>query len=652
MKLLLLLLFIPYFFINAQTGFNAESFNVTRSDLETNVYEKDTTANALVIYEYGKSYVHKEKYNLRTQEKYKIKILNQEGFKAANITIYLYQNKDSKELINNLTATTYNLIDGKVTSTKLGDDAIFREKHNDNYTLVKFTLPNIKEGSVISYSYTRISPFMFKYKGWNFQSDIPKLYSEYNTSIPANWEYNIKLVGKKKLFKHDQDVKQNCLKGSNGAYAGCAISTYAMKDIPAFIDEDYMTSEYNYLARIEYELKTFKSFSGDINHYTKTWKAVDKEIENDKEIGRQLTKAIKKEELLDTSIIDELDPLKKAEGIYEFVKANYTWNNVYKIFTEASIKDLLKEKSGNVSSINILLHNLLKASGIEVKPVLCSTRNNGFPTKIYPVLSDFNYLIVQATIDGKSYLLDATDKYLSFGELPFRCLNQYGRLFDFKNGSQWIDIKAKDLSSIAYKIQLNIDDNEQLTGTIESKKTGHYALNSRKSYFSNQETYIKNLEDKSPYIEINNYSVSKLQEKSSSSFLESYDIAYNANKTSENIYINPFLTKVYKENPFKLQERTYPIDFGYKKTFLYIINLNFNDAYTLIEKPKNAIYALPNKKGRVSLSTTVLENSISIFMKLDFKSAIYEPEYYPYLKEFMNKIIDIQNNSLILLKKK
>src|SRR5690606_14567571 len=101
---------------------------------------------------------------------------------------------------------------------------------------------------------------------------------------------------------------------------------------------------------------------------------------------------------------------------------------------------------GNVSSINILLHNLLEETGIDVKPVLLSTRNNGFATKIFPVISEFNYLIVHANINNETFFLDATDKYLSFGEIPFRCLNQYGRLLDFKNGSDWIDIAPKNMS--------------------------------------------------------------------------------------------------------------------------------------------------------------------------------------------------------------
>nr|WP_276205021.1 DUF3857 domain-containing protein [Flavivirga aquatica] len=111
--------------------------------------------------------------------------------------------------VKKIIATTYNKIDGKVVKTQLQEKDIFKEKYNENYTLVKFTLPNIKEGSVITYNYTIISPFMFKYKGWNFQSKIPKLYSEYKASIPGNWEYKIKLVGSKEFAVNESKVEKN-----------------------------------------------------------------------------------------------------------------------------------------------------------------------------------------------------------------------------------------------------------------------------------------------------------------------------------------------------------------------------------------------------------------------------------------------------------
>ncbi len=646
-----ILCFLIFFNSFSQSDNNTYNYRVNLNELKMKSYAKDSTANALVLYEYGNSFIEQDHFDLVTEEKHKIKILNKEGFDEANITIYLYNNGRSSEKVNHIIATTYNLVDNNVVKTKLDNKDIFREKYDDNYTLVKFTMPNVKAGSVITYSFTRSSPFKFKYKGWNFQSDIPKLYSEYRASIPGNWLYNTKLVGAKKLFINESVIKNNCLNGRGGSYANCSLSTYAMKDIPAFIEEDYMTSKYNYLARIEYELKTVTGFDGAKTNYAKTWKTVDKEFKTDKDIGRQLNKSIKLEEHLSADIINEKDKLKKAQAIYNYVQDQYTWNETYKIFEEVSVKDLINNKSGNVSSINILLHNMLKKSGVDAKPLLLSTRGNGFPTKIYPVITDFNYLAVQVTINDKQYLLDATDDYLSFGEIPFRCLNSYGRLMDFKKGSQWVDIVPKDLSTVQYKAELNLDDNEGITGKISSKTTGYHALNKRKRYFQNRDAYISALKDHYSDTEITNFEMVK-GGKTDSEFVEAYNVEYHADDTGDIIYLNPFFTKFFTENPFKLQERTYPIDFGYKDIYYYALRLNLGENYSLLEKPKDARFALPNNKGSVILSVAAQGNYVNILFKINFNDSIYNPEYYPYLKEFMNKAIDIQNNSLLLLKKK
>ena len=147
------------------------------------------------------------------------------------------------------------------------------------------------------------------------------------------------------------------------------------------------------------------------------------------------------------------------------------------------------------SSINILLHNALRESGIDVKPILISTRNNGFPTTIFPVIYDYNYLIVQATINDKTYLLDATDSHLNFGDIPFKCLNQFGRLLDFKNGSDWVDLKPSTPSNILYQANLKFNEDNALVGTVKSKRTGYPAYYKKKAYYSNSDDYLDKLEN-------------------------------------------------------------------------------------------------------------------------------------------------------------
>ncbi|PHS09678.1 MAG: hypothetical protein COA88_03615 [Kordia sp.] len=650
-NLVLSILLIAPLFTIGQVSLNLKNYQVTHSDLISDTYEKDSLANALVIYEQGKSHIEDENFELIFEFKQKLKIFNRDGFNKADIIISLYNDKKRKEIIDDIVATTYNIEDGTITSTKLEKSQIFKEKYNEHITLVKFSLPNIKEGSVITYGYKLKSPFIYKYKPWRFQSDIPKLYSEYQASIPGNYEYNIKLVGSLKLDTNENKLKKHCVDGGNGSSADCIETTYAMKNIPAFIEEGFMTTKDNYLSRVDYELRIVKSFDGTVNNITKTWETTDKELKYDSGIGRQMKKNGIVKGLLSDEIISENDILKKSKSIYQFVQSNFIWNEKYNIFGDVSVKNLIKTKLGNVSEINLLLYNLLRNEGIDVTPVILSTRNNGLPTKIYPVISDFNYIIIRTTINGKNYHLDATDKFLDFGQIPFRCLNQYGRLLDFKNGSTWVDIQAKETSTKQYKVELNINDDSTISGQVIYITKGYHALPIKKNYFNNPSEYLSFHQKKYVDIEISNYKTDVTQ-KNDFLFKENFDINLTTETIGNNLYINPFLFSFFKTNPFKLQERTYPIDFGYKDAYLYSLKIKVDEKFEIIEIPKEVTYQLPNKKGQITLKCLKKNNVINIYFKFDFKEAIYNSSYYTSLKKYMNTIIDIESNSLIVLKEK
>src|SRR5205085_10865348 len=115
------------------------------------------------------------------------------------------------------------------------------------------------------------------------------------------------------------------------------------------------------------------------------------------------------------------DPLTKAKRVYEFVKQKFEWNGVYGLYSEYGLRKALDLGKGNVGDINLTLIASLVAADLNAEPVILSTRANGFPVELHPVLSDFNYVIARLTIDNKTYLLDATDDFLPFGLIPARC---------------------------------------------------------------------------------------------------------------------------------------------------------------------------------------------------------------------------------------
>ncbi|MDY8138255.1 DUF3857 domain-containing protein [Aquimarina sp. 2201CG5-10] len=649
----LILIFLAFFSlcITSQENYNNKNMVVSMADLENNTFKQDTTANAFFIYEKGFSRVENGGgYNLLTNYQAKVKILNEQGFKKATIEILLYRNNRKKEWLQDLTAYTHNIENGKIIKTKIDKDHIYREKYNDNYTLVKFTFPNLKSGSVLTYKYQIESPFIYNFNGWDFQDDIPKLYSEYIADLPGNYVYNIRLNGILKLDTNDSSIIKECLE-IGGASADCSHNIYAMSNIPAFKEESYMTAKKNYFSRIEYELKEFKGFDGTNIKYTETWKNVDNKLKKEPSIGLQLKKINITKDVLPTSIQSTPQVLDKAKAIYRHIANNYTWNKKYRIFKDGNIKKTIENKTGNVSSINILLHNTLKQQGFNVLPVLLSTRRNGYATRLHPVITDFNYLIVQLSIDDKIFLLDATEKVLSFGELPFRCLNQYGRLLDFKNGSSWIDIKNKQHSSFTFREKIQLNSKLELTGKAKHVFAGYHAYNKRKKLNKvNKEKYIQEIKNSYSEVSINDL-ILKNENDFETAFRQEFDFVRNTEEIDNLIYIKPFTKPFFSKNPFKLNERTYPVDFGYKDSYTYLVSLEIPEGYEFENIPKDLSYAIPDKLGRTSIRFQKNGNTLIMTHRVIFNTSYYSPKYYASLKEFFNLIIDMENNYFITIKK-
>ncbi len=653
-RILLFLFTFSFFSLQAQEqNFRTEDAIVSRADLVSDIYSKDSTANAFYIYEEGYSRFREgDELRLVTDYTAKLKILNQEGYEHANIEIRLHKNDRSQEEINNLEATTYYLEDGIQKSEKLVASKVYTEEH-PSYDLVKFTFPGLRPGAVVVYTYELSSPFFFKFNTWWFQEEIPKVYSKFVSEIPGNFNYNIKKVGYQKLDSQEEEIVKRCFYKSAPEPGSCLKTEYVMKDIPAFEEEKYLTSRYNYISRLEYELIQVTTLDGRVKKYTKTWKDVDRELRKDGDLGKQLRKSSVAKNLLPDSIQKQPNDLKKAKAIYAFVKDNYTWNGDYKIFDDMKVKDLVKDRTGNVSAINTLLHNIFDEQGYTVLPVLMATRSSGVPSRLYPVLSEFNYLIVQLQIGEEKYLLDATEKYLDFGHLPYRCLNHYARLLDFKEGSSWIDIDPEEFSTITFRDSLKVNADGTSTGISEQILNGYHAISAREKLedLSNNEIFGR-LTNAAAHTKAQNVSYTVDSESDENLNLH-FELNNESQKINDLIYVNPFSFQFFDENPFQLSERQYPIDFGYKDAYSYSIIVEIPEGHEVIELPEQKLMKLPQNAGLLQFMVQQMdEKNLSVFCRVNFPKTMYEPGYYPYLKEFFNTLIDIQKQSIIVLKQK
>ncbi len=663
-KFLLTTLLLINCYVHSQEHYNSQGYDVTNEDLTERTYTNDESANALVLYESVNVFAElnfefKDRYELKKNVVRKVKILDDAGINCAIHTIPLYNNELASEKVESIEVITHNLENNTIETTELNPDFITTEKYNKHRSALIINPTNVKTGSVITYRYTIVSPFMTHLDGWIFQEDIPKLQSTLELSVPQNFEYHAKVYGDIYLTDSETTVKEKCfsiqntiptvLANSPYLHVNCLNSYFLFKNIPAFKEEAYALSKTNSLVRIDFELKRFTSISGKVTDYSKFFGDFDEELRKSNITNQQLTKS-QFNKVLPAEIISEPDKFTKAEKIFRFIQNNYKWNETHNIVESVTIDNLIENKSGNAQSINLLLLNLLNESGIKAKPVILSTRDNGLISKINPDLSDFNYLIVQANINKKTYLLDASSPYLNFGEIPFKCLNQYGMRLDSKRSFEWIDLKPFFPTHKLYNVKIDIDASQKVKGSIQSKKTGYHALNSKQAYFSSKQKYTDLLKQRLNNKTIADHKVVTTIEDHD--FTESFIVNYTIETPSQTISINPIVIKFIEENPLKLENRIYPIDFGFKDNFLYMAEINLNDHYTIKSVPEDSILELSDNGGSIAWSSKVIGNTINIMFKINLNQAIYQPEDYQTIKEFMNKIIEIQNNANIVLERK
>ena len=127
---------------------------VTVQDFDVKSPLIDSNTNAVVVADVGSSEfmanTNDLNFSILFKRKVRIKILNKKGFDAANITItLLVSDKNAEERLEDLDVYTYNLVNGKVQSTKMERSSLFTEKHNKNLIYKKFTFPALAEGSII-----------------------------------------------------------------------------------------------------------------------------------------------------------------------------------------------------------------------------------------------------------------------------------------------------------------------------------------------------------------------------------------------------------------------------------------------------------------------------------------------------------------------
>lgn len=641
-QLLLCILFVQFTF--SQT---IEFGEVTKEELLEKVYTKDSSANAVVLYKSQKTYLsaNTQTVELITEMHKRIKIYNKEGFDNATLSMYLFKSGSAKERISKIKAITYNLEDGKIESTKLEKNQIFDSEYSYNYDQVKFTMPNVKEGSVLEIQYKISSPNIFNIDEFRFQYSIPIKKLEAEIRTPKGYNFNAKSKGYIRVFP-DRSVKKDHRLGMS-----VDVLNYTLKDVPALKAESFVDNIDNYRAGVMFELVSIEIPGRESQYYSKTWGDVAKTIGSSSDYKKELDKTNSFDDTLDDLIASQHGNVEKMKEVFKYVKEQMTWNGIDGKYFQKGIRKALKEKKGNAADINLTLVAMLRYAGIDANPLIISTKDNLVP--IFPTVDRLNYVIAYAVIDDKPYFLDATDEFSDINLLPLKDYNWKGLLVD-NNKLVWkrVNIEQPDFGASQYFVTASLDEDGVLEGNLKSRLTNHSAYNFRENFKDQDiDAFVTHKEELHENIEISNY-VAKNTDEYEGYISESYDFykESGADIIDNKIYIQPLLFLKTTENPFKLEKREFPIDFGYPRKETYIVSISFPEGYVAESIPEPIAVKIPNGLGEFKFVPKILGNKIQLSASMEINNTIVSADTYLFLKEFFNQMIIKQKEQIVLTK--
>ena len=637
---------------------------VSAEDFDLSKYHFDTSVSAVVISDVGLSAFEgntKGWFTLVFKHQKRIKILKKSAFDEASISIPLYSSGNNEERISNLQANTYNLENGNIVKSELDDKAIFKDKLSKNVVEKKFTFPAVKEGSIIEYSYTINSDFLFNLQPWVFQGEYPRIWSEYNVSLPDFFNYVTLSQGYIPYSIKDQ--KNNfrsfsvTIPGGSGADDHLSIRgnvndfRWVIKDVPVLKEEGFTSTIRNHIAKIEFQLSQYRFPNQPVEDVMGNWNTASEKMLKREDFGQDLSK---NNNWLDDDmkpiIAGASTPLQKAKRIYAYVRDNFTCTDYSDIYLNTSLKNILKNKNGSVSDINLLLIAMLHHENIDADPLILSTRKHGFAISMYPLMNRYNYVIAEARIDGVSYHLDATHHLVGFGKLPSECYNGYARLI--AKEPVLVNLISDSLTEAKVTSVIITSENGKTEGSFQTKLGYYESLSTRESIQEKGEAeFFKKI--RSSYnndLDLQNPGIDSLKIIEQPIKIH-YDFKIN-DMDGDIIYFNPMMAEGYKDNFFKAAERKYPVEMPYTFDETYILNMGVPEGYVVEEIPKSAKVLFNDGEGLFEYLIYKSDDGIQLRSRVVMKRANFSAEEYNSLRDFFGYVVKKHSEQVVFKKKK
>lgn len=592
-----------------------------------------------VLYTEGKGFIYQLKVTVRK------KIFEKGDEDAGNIKIYLNSSKNGRqeEIIKNVKAYTYNLVDGDIEKTKMGKDALFQTQVSDYLKEVSFALPNIQAGSVLEYSYQINSEYLVNLQTWYFQEDVPIAFNRFIYQIPEYLNYQINQLGQ---YIRLEDEKKLTTVTYNVSFTDVRTQRRILTavNVPPVENEPYMNNWVDVPSRIKFQLISI-NFPGQLEEkIAGNYQQFNQDLMEAESFGRRINKNGLAPSLI--TPLSNLSETDKAIRILTYIQKKLSWNSYSSFTSGANGKEVLKKGSGSAGEINLTMIALMREAGLKANPVVLSTRGNGIVHPVYPNYQDFNYVVAAVEIDGQQYLADGACSH-PLGLLPERCLNGKGWMVGNKQGT-WIAMKSNLLYKTRYFFETSLAE-ENIQTAVRYKAEDYGAIDCMLDFGEQgEDDYALAIKDRYENWETGAVEL-EVPEKLKDGF--GYQLQMTSPIEDEDlIYLTTFPEGVVTENPFKNETRFSMIDlpYGYQKRA--VTKIVIPEGYE-VDFPESMKISLPGDAGSFTFRSNLGGQDLMLQSSFKMTKKEFTPEEYEALRAFYEMMVE-KNTEMVVLKKK
>ena len=519
-------------------------------------------------------------------------------------------------------------------------------------------LADLDVGDIVEYNYEMVSDRIGEFRDWYFQTSAPIRHSELVFEIPEAIDYayipqQIKgwhHMSVEKISSHLEGTEPEALIEADKSIDINRLH-FHLTEIPAYQKPVLVWNENEHKSRVRFLLNKFIHDDGLEEILTPSWTEFSNSVEEQLEYALyQLEKSPM--QLVSIQSRDQFETDEEhVNAILQALRKHLLWDDTYNL----SLPEYNDTKTNLVSAAQFNLHLLyhLRKSGYECSPLLLSTKQNGAILHQFPLLKQFNHLVIRAKLDGNQTFLDGVAYHQPLGYISEEAAVDHGWLIDGP-ASRWVDLPwGKGGFVLNTKGKMGMDG--KFIGTALVRLSG-YNINewiNPQGVIASDEllSHLKKRMSAS-------FEVEEIQYKVVPSLSNELGITAEIQLTGQlgqmkdgKLYYYPVIGSNFTVPPLLEQKRDYPVELRFPEKEQILISVTLPKKFEDRTVPKDAEIRIYDNGGYYRYQTKIEGNNLQVLSHMRITKIKYEGPEYDDIKEFFEEMSGLLDKEVILEQK-